>query len=174
MFVNYKNLLSIIFLISATAVFAVAQGAQASSRSGLPDKEEMPHGIQESLAKQRIEREKKEFDEMLERGAEALKLTDQLEKSFAQNKQFSTEDQKKLERLEKVVKKIRNEMGGGDDDEAEDNPVSIPNALVALKTGTTDLIDELKKTSRYSISVVAVQSSNALLKVVQFLRFRKN
>ncbi|MCY7375425.1 MAG: hypothetical protein LH472_05580 [Pyrinomonadaceae bacterium] len=174
MFRNFINLTFTLFLVLTTVAFANAQ-ADASTHSGKPPKEDLPKGIQESLAKQRIEREKKDFDEMLERGEEALKLTEQLEKSFAQNNHFSTEDQKKLERLEKVVKKIRNEMGGdGDDETIENKPSSIADALKILKNGTSSLVDELKKTSRYTISVVAVQSSNALLNVVQFLRFRKN
>jgi len=169
------HLFFILFLILAATAFANAQGAEASTKSGVPQKEDMPSGLKESLAKQRIEREKKDFKEMLERGEEALKLSDQLEKSFAQNNQFSAEDQKKLERLEKVVKKIRSEMGGDDDGEKEvEKPSSIVNALTTLKEGTSKLVDELKKTSRYSVSVVAVQSSNALINVVQFLRFRKN
>ncbi len=172
---NFTKLFFTIFFVTTMAVFVNAQGGDASSRNGTPSKEEMPKGILESLAKQRIAREKKDFDDLLERGEEALKLTDQLEQSFTQNNQFTAEDQRKLERLEKVVKKIRNEMGGdGDDDEVEDNPSSIAKALETLKNGTSTLVDELKKTSRYSVSVVAVQSSNALLKVVQFLRFRKN
>lgn len=175
MFRNSKNLLSTIFLVLAAVTFASAQGADASTRGGNSQKEELPVGIKESLAKRRIEREKKDFEEMLDRGEEALKLTDQLEKSFAQNNQFSAQDQKKLERLEKVVKKIRNELGGdNDDDAAAEKPSSIANALTSLKEVTNNLVEELKKTSRYSISVVAVQSSNALLNVVQFLRFRKN
>lgn len=164
------------FLIFGATVFANAQGAEASTRSGVPQKEDLPSGIKESLAKQRIEREKKDYKEMLERSEEALKLSEQLEKSYAEHNQFSVEDQKKLERLEKVVKKIRNEMGGGDDDDEEtvEKPSSIANALSSLKEGTSKLVEELKKTSRYSVSVIAVQSSNALINVVRFLRFRKN
>ena len=170
---NCKNLFLVLCLVLATAVFADAQ-RDSSTDSGVPSKEEMPTGIKESLAKQRIDREKKDFEEMLERGEEALKITDQLEKSYARNKQFSSEDEKKLERLEKVVKKIRNEMGGDGDGDEENKPLSVSDALENLKTGTTNLLDELKKTSRYSVSVVAVQSSNSLLRIVQFLRLRSN
>ncbi len=173
---NYKNLLFTIFIVLAATVFVHAQGSDASTRNGHPSKEELPKGVLESLAKQRIDREKKDFDEMLERGEEVLKITGQLEKSFAEKNQFSAEDRKKLERLEKVVKKIRNEMGGGgdggDDDEIAAQPLSTADALESLKNGTTNLLDELKKTSRYSVSVIAVQTSNTLLRVVQFLRFR--
>ena len=167
-----KNSFFTLLLIFTAAVFVDAQ-TDATTKQGDAPKEEYSKGIQETLAKQRIEREKKDFDEMLARGEEAVKLSDQLEKSYEQNKQFSSEDQKKLERLEKVVKKIRNEMGGDGDDELEEKPLSVAGALDFLKTGTTQLVDELKKTSRYSISVTAVESSNALLKVVQFLRLSK-
>jgi hypothetical protein len=42
-----------------------------------------------------------------------------------------------------------------------------------LQNNTVKLVDELRKTTRYSVSVVAVESSNLLLKVVRFLRFGK-
>ncbi len=152
-----------------------AQSDASSPAPGSNQKEEVPKNIQESLAKQRIDREKKEFAELLERGEEALKLSDELEQSFAQNNKFSNEDQKKLDRLEKVIKKIRVELGSeGGDDETKDKPLSVLTALKILQTDTVKLLDELKKTSRYSISVVAVESSNALLNLVRFLRFRKN
>jgi len=175
MLYNFFRLFLILFFISAT-VLTVAAQTDASNRSpGSPQKEDFPKGIKESLAKQRIEREKKDFAELLKRGEEALKLTGELEQSFAQNSTFSTEDQKKLDRLEKVVKKIRNEIGADDGDEpAEDKPLSILSALKTLQNNTVKLVDELKKTSRYSISVAAVESSNALLSLVRFLRFRKN
>lgn len=157
------------------AVSAADAQADASNRSpGARQKEDLPKGIQESLAKQRIEREKKDFAEMLERGEEALKISDELEQSFVKNNSFSAEDQKKLDRLEKVVKKIRSELGGGDDDQVEEKPLSLLNALEILQSNTVKLVDELKKTTRYSISVIAVESSNALLNLVRFLRFRKN
>jgi hypothetical protein len=34
-------------------------------------------------------------------------------------------------------------------------------------------VDELKKTTRFSISAIAIQSSNTVLKLVRFLRLRK-
>ncbi len=158
------------------AVNLVCAQTDASNRS-MTQKEDLPTGIQESLAKQRIEREKKDYAELLARGEEAVKLSDELEKSFAQNNQISSTDQKKLDRLEKLVKKIRNELGGDDGDksaELDDKPLSVINALKTLQNNTVKLVDELRKTTRYSVSVVAVESSNLLLKVVRFLRFGKD
>jgi len=166
-----------LILLLAAMVGAVNAQSDATTRGGIPQKEDLPTGIQESLAKQRIEREKKDFAELLKRGDEAVKLSDELEKSFAQNNQLSSADLKKLDRLEKVVKKIRSELGGDDDDknvELDAKPLSVLSALKTLQNNTVKLVDELKKTTRYSISVVAVESSNLLLKVVRFLRLGKN
>lgn len=166
-----------IFLFAAATVGLVIAQSDAATRNEAPQKEDLPIGIQESLAKQRIERAKKDFAELLARGEETVKLSNELEKSFTQNNQLSSTDLKKLDHLEKVVKKIRDELGGDDDDksiEPDDKPLSVVNALKSLQNNAVKLVDELKKTTRYSVSVVAVESSNLLLKVVRFLRFGKD
>ena len=68
----------------------------------------------------------------------------------------------------------------GDDEEddadkgdAPRQPRSPADGLKALQDLTGKLLDELKKTSRFGISAAAIQSSNAVLKVVRFLRFTK-
>lgn len=179
-----SHLILAVAFLAAASVLVHAQGADASTRSGVPQKEDLPKGIKESLAKSRIEQEKKDFAELLERGEEAVKLSNELETSFIQNNQISTEDRKRLDRLEKLVKKIREGIGGkddgngdGNDDEtvqAAEKPSTMLDALKSLQSTSLKLVDELKKTTRYSVSVVAVESSNLLLKVVKFLRFGKN
>lgn len=174
----FFRFLQFVFLLSLISFASVCVSAQidASTPSGRPRQEEdLPKSIKENLAKGRIEQEKKEYEELLKRGEEALKLAEDLEKSFAANNQLSSEDFKKLERLEKIVKKIRNELGGDEDDEnaEEKSPSTLENAFKALQENTVKLVNELKKSTRYSISVLAIESSNMLLKVVKFLRFKK-
>ena len=177
MVLSFTQSIFTIFIIGFAVSFAAAQ-SDSTTRSGVPAKEDYPTGIKESLAKQRIEREKKDFAQLLSRGEEAAKISTELEKSYAQNNQLSAEDRKKLDRLEKLVRKIRSELGGegGDDEtvELDDKPLSVGNALKSLQNNTVKLVGELKKTTRYSVSVIAVESSNILLKVVRFLRLGKN
>jgi hypothetical protein len=166
----------LLMLISFAAVCVDAQIFDASTSNGRPKQEEdYPKSVKENLAKGRIDQEKKDHEELLKRGDEALKLTEALEKSFAANNKLSTEDFKKLERLEKLVKKIRTDLGGDDEDESaeEKSPSTLENAFNTLKETTVKLVDELKKSTRYSISVIAIESSNVLLKVVKFLRFKR-
>jgi membrane-associated HD superfamily phosphohydrolase len=148
-----------------------------ASRSGKStNTEDFPKGIKESLAKSRIEREKKDYEELLQNVEEAVKLSESLEKSFTESNQLSAEDQKKLDRLEKLAKKIRRELGANDSDnlDEEEKPSSMRNAFKTLQSSTGKLVAELKKTTRHSISVIAIQSSNAFLKVIKFIRFSKN
>lgn len=185
-------ILRLIQLLFSTALLAAAVSVgysqpppdlpDASSRSPRGERGESPSGLRDLIAKQRAERDKKDHEEMLERGEEALRLTKQLETSFSQNNGFSEADRGRLESLEKVVTKIRKELGGDDDadegatsgkSEDEPKPSTMEEAFKYLRSTTVKLVDELKKTTRFSISAVAIQSSNTVIKLARFLRLRK-
>jgi hypothetical protein len=123
----------------------------------------------------RIDKDKKDHDEAVSRGEEVIKLTVEIEKTFSASGQISGPDREKLQEIEKNVKKIRSELGGSDDDEKIDEIVDSPtgltvaSAVTALKTSTETLWDEMQKSSRFSISVPAIEASNATLKIIQFL-----
>ncbi|MEP7148259.1 MAG: hypothetical protein ABI857_05190 [Acidobacteriota bacterium] len=173
-----------IFSGLAAVAYAQSDFPDASSRSGRRQRDDKPQGINEMLAKQKAERDRKEHEALLERGEEALRLTNQLETSFTRNRAISQQDKGRLESLEKVVTKIRKELGGGNDSGERDDsgfvqsvseprPSTIEEAFEYLRSTTVTLVDELRKTTRFSISVVAIQSSNTVLKLVRFLRIKK-
>lgn len=137
---------------------------------------DLPDAMKENLAKRRIKDEEEDYQKLIKSGEEAVKISEEITKSYEENKRLSSEDQKKLEKLEKVVKKIRRDLGAEDDDEKEQEikPSTLQNTLTTIKEKTSNLLSELKKTSRYSISVIAVESSNAVFRLVRFLRFNKN
>lgn len=161
-----------LFLVSTAIVGVKAQG-DATNRNGRPRNEDLPKSVKETIAKGRIDREKKDYEELIMRGEEAAQLSEELEQSFAKNNQLTSDDQKKLERLEKTLKKIRSELGGDDDDDDE-SPASTQTALKRLQNYTLNLVEELKKTTRYSISASAIETSNAILKLVRFIRQGRN
>ncbi len=168
------------FFISIVCGAALVAGASAQIEN-LAEKEELPKSIKESLVKSRIDREKKDFQELLERGDEAAKLSGELDKSFAENKRLTADDFKKIERLEKLSKKIREELGASDSTgeisatNSEGEKISsMPDAVDKLKNLSQKLSDELRKTTRYTISAAAIQASNAVLKIVRFIRQGKN
>jgi hypothetical protein len=133
----------------------------------------------ETCEKMRIAQEQKDHDAMLKRGEEVQRLSERLVRSYELNGKLSSDDRNLLESLEKNVKKIRDELGGDGDGEEIDDVIgpdkkpNLENAVDKLKTITANLVDDLKKTTRFSISATAIQSSNAVLAVARFLRIRK-
>ena len=179
----------IALLLLGGAAFVQAQSdgvPDASVRApGQRRNEDTPFGLKDMMAKQKVEREKKDHEEMLERGDEALRLTKQLEASYAATGTLSSSDRAKLDSLERVVTKIRKELGASEaseDSEAaplgiqgveDPKPSTMDEAFKYLQTSTVKLVDELKKSTRFTISVIAIQSSNSVLKIVRFLRVKK-
>jgi hypothetical protein len=175
---NTAILTFVVVLLCAAA--ALAQGADDNNPYSTKRDPDTPKSFREMMQKMRIDQEKKDYEEMLDRGEQAAKISEQLEQSFVKSSTLARSDREKLDDLEKLVKKIRGELGGDDDngevdDSADDDPApkSAADGLKALQNLTGKLVDELKKTSRFGISAVAIQSSNAVLKVVRFLKFSK-
>ena len=162
------------------AFVSVCCWAQSDASNRIPgdrrnDSLEVGKNIRETLAKQRAEREKKEFQELLDRSDQAVKLSDELERSFEFNKQITGADRERLQTLEKLVFKIRAELGGsGDADEEgeEKPPADVGAAFIYLKNSAAKLADQLKKSTRFTISAAAIQTSNNFLRVIRFLRIR--
>lgn len=168
------------FFLGVLAVCASAQLPKIDDTK-TQDSDPPPRTITENLAKARIERDKKDYRQMLENGEETVKISDQLVKSYTKNNQLTEADRKQIDRLEKLVKKIRSELGATNDDSDDKNPsanenpeIKDQNYIQRLQTMSADLVDKLKNTSRFSISVAAVQSSNALLGLVRFLKIKRN
>lgn len=122
---------------------------------------------------------------MLQRGQEALELVEKLTTATEDKTVLSAQDKKNLADLEKLVARIRRDLGGSDDkqplnfpvhqgDEPEDVPDSnsLSDAIRFMKKKTVTLVDELSRSSRFSVSAVAIQSSNTIIRLTRYLRLR--
>ncbi len=133
--------------------------------------------VSEMLAKQRMAKAKKDHEEMVARGNEALEIAAELDKRVNESKLLTPTDQKKVQELEKLVTRIRRDLGGGGDglqtfDKNERRPSDVREAISYLKDTTGKLVEELQKTSRFTISAVAISTSNAVIRLTHFLRGR--
>jgi hypothetical protein len=177
-------------LLAATLIFVGAQctrgqtplpnsnplpDASSNGRDKDKDKDDVHYGSPEAemRAKAAIKEEKKRYDEHVERAREVFQLANQVSKSFETRKEFSSEDQKKLERMEKLTKRIRNDAGGSDSDNDVDIK-DIPSAMVDLIKKAADWADQLKelveKTPRQVVSAAVIDQANKLLGLVQHIR----
>lgn len=178
-----------IYLLVLLTGTLIAQNADGTSSlfPGRDPREEQPKSIKEQLEKLRIEQEKKDHQAMLDRGETALKISEELEKRVNTTSQLDTKDREKLESLEKLLKKIRTELGGDDDSDSapdadaeapdpteakpNDRPKDVVDGIKSLRSTTIKLVDELKKTTRFTISAAAIQTTNAVLRITRILKF---
>lgn len=161
--------------VALAGVTASAQ-TQDNPPSVLAKSEEVdkPKGFFETMQKMRIEREKKDYKEMLARSEQALRVSEQLEKSFARNGKLTKENFDQIASIEKLTKKIRSGLGGDDDDaKVDESNITEADAVKTLRERVVNLYDELKKTTRFSISAAAIESTNAVLKIARFFRVTK-
>jgi hypothetical protein len=127
----------------------------------------------------RIEKEKKEYDEMIDRGEQALKISEQLETTVSATGRLTEKELSQVAELEKLARKIRGGLGGDDDTEdknealAQIRTMSLENAVRELRDSTGTLYEELKKTTRFTISAMAIQSSNTVIRLAKALRIQK-
>jgi len=135
----------------------------------------LPDSIKERLVKLKIDEEKKDHDKLLKQSEEVAMLSEQIQISYTKNKVLTSKDQEKLDRVEDLLKDIRKELRAGKDDKKDkkEKLTSLNDAISNLQQNTVKLYEEVKKTTRHSISVVAIQSSNTVLKLVKFIRFKK-
>lgn len=137
--------------------------AQRSGEFGRPE--------EEMLRRAEIRREEETHKEMVERADEAAQIGDGLLASFKKNNSLTRDDVKRLERLEKLARKIRGSAGGSDDDEElSDPPGQIEGAVTRLAKLTGDLKENVSKTSRLVVSGNVIRHSNEMIELIRLIR----
>jgi len=141
---------------------------------GKADKDDLGSDIgsheSEMRAKLALSRDKKLYDENLARARDTAEIASQLLESYRAKKSFSSEDQKKLERIEKLTRRIRNEAGGTETDvEIEASPV-IETAMKSVADMAEELRKEVEKPPRHVISTAVIDQANRLIGLIQHVR----
>jgi hypothetical protein len=125
----------------------------------------------EMRAKLVLRAEKKQYDENLARAKETSDIASQLLETYQAKQSFNSEDKKKLERMEKLARRIRNEAGGTETDtDLKEVPAIVESAVKRLAEMADDLRKEVEKTPRHVVSAAVIDQANKLIVLVQFVR----
>lgn len=130
-------------------------------------------GSRETDARTRLilKKEKKDYEEHVERAQEARDLAAQLQKTYEIAHSFNAADYKKLERLEKLTRRIRNEVGGSQTDaDPKELPRTKDEAVPLLAEMAKELCDEVEKTPRRVVSTSIIDQANKLIALIQYVR----
>jgi hypothetical protein len=166
------------FLLSVSVLLCLSHAAAAQSASSpFPpsprDRDRSPLGSPEEELRQRaaIRHGEASYKENLERAREGAQLGAELRATFERNRSLSREDLKKLERMEKLARKIRGAAGGSDDDELlDDPPQRLEAAFVRLAELSEQLRKQVEKTSRLVVSASVIERSNEMIELIRLIR----
>ena len=107
------------------------------------------------------------------RAKEVSQIALQLSQSYEARKAFNADDQKKLERLEKLTKRIRNDSGGADavsDADVKDIPPEMQDTIKKLVSMADELHKLVENTPRNVISAAVINQANKLVGLIQHVR----
>jgi ribosome-binding protein aMBF1 (putative translation factor) len=125
----------------------------------------------EMMARQELKAAEKEYHENIERAREAAQLSTEIRASFLQNKDLGRTELKKLERLEKITRKIRSEAGGSDSEVTIENPpTQIEPALSRLAEMAEKVRKVVEKTPRQVVSASVIEEANQMLEILRLIR----
>jgi hypothetical protein len=125
----------------------------------------------EMMARHEVNTAEKDHKENLERAREAAQLSTEIRDSFLHNKAFGRTEEKKLERLEKLTRKIRSEAGGSDGEVTiEAVPSQMGPALARLAEISDKMRKVVEKTPRQVISASVIERANELLEIIRYVK----
>jgi hypothetical protein len=179
-----KNILCTACTLAAVIVFsvAVANGQPASQRNPPtipsagkknPDDDQNPLTTfeEEIRAKRMIKMAEKEHRENLDRAKEIQQIGKELKESLQGKSAIDRDSLKKIERLEKLTKKVRGEAGGESEELTLVNPpTDLPAAACQIGEKTEALSKEVQDTPRQVVSASVINSANILLELIKVAR----
>ena len=137
------------------------------------EKEESPLTTfeEEIRAKRAIKMAEKDHQENVSRAKEVADIAKDLQNTLKDKTTIDREAVKKIERLEKLTKKIRNEAGGADEEvRIVDRPSDISSAVKQIADSAESLSKTVQNTPRQVISASVIGDANVLLELIKLLR----
>ena len=140
----------------------------AEKRSSDDDGPPLTTFEEEMRAKRLIKLAEREYKQNLERARELSQLAKELQDNFKSSTSF---DPKRLERLEKLTKKIRGEAGGEDTEvQIVDRPADKRSAISKIGEVAESLSKTVQDTPRQVVAAGVIDKANVLLELIRILR----
>jgi hypothetical protein len=135
-----------------------------------PDDTPLTTFEEEIRAKREIKIAEKEHEDNLKRAREIAEIGKQL-KDFKDSATLDRECLKKIERLEKLTKKVRSEAGGDDDEiSITPRPTDLPSAIRQIAEASETLSKDVQNTPRRVVSASVIGNANVLLELIRLAR----
>ena len=175
--VGMKITLTFMTLIAAVILFPAFARAQTRP---LPPSEMDPSTTREHpltemeaemKAKQAIKYAEKGHQDTLNRAKEIADIAKELKAAVTETPLLSRDTEKKIERLEKLTRKVRDDAGGDDQEvEIKDRPTDVPTTMNRIAEASEKLSKQVKDTPRQVVSACVIENANVLLELIKTVR----
>ena len=126
---------------------------------------------EEMKAKREIKIAEKDHEENLSRAREIGEIGKQLKEESKDNSTPDHDCFKKIERLEKLTKKVRSEAGGEDEEiTLTPHPADLPSAIKQIAEASETLSKDVQNTPRRVVSTSVINNANVLLELIKLAR----
>lgn len=126
---------------------------------------------EEIRAKRELKLLEKEHEENLSRAREIGTIGKELQDTLQGKSTIDRATVKKIERLEKLTKKIRGEAGGESEEvEIVNRPTDITSAATRIAEASETLSKNVLGTPRQVVSASVIENANVLLELIKLLR----
>jgi len=171
---SFRLLFVAAFLIalSASAASAQLRPDMMSADKSSPDSRSVFESApgEEMRKRQLLKLAEKEHKENVERAREVARISTEL-KNAATSITLSVENKKKLEKVEKLTRRVRSEAGGSDSDVTLDRvPVDLESAILRLADASEEMRKEVEKTPRKVVSTCVIERANQILEILHYAR----
>ncbi len=175
MLVNLKttlgSFLAALVIITGCAVTISAQIHADTHKSAQSDAEETDSIEAEMRAKREIRFAEKQYRDNLDRAELLSVLGKEIQASYKKNNSIDRNDLKKLDKLEKLAKGIREAAGGSEDKkESKELPADLASAVSKLGDAVQELKQSVQKTPKRVISATVIDQANELLELIRLVR----
>ena len=125
---------------------------------------------EEIRAKRELKMAEREHQENLDRAREIGEIGKELRESFKAKSTLDRECFKKIERLEKLTKKVRSEAGGEDEELNINRPTDLASAITQIAEASETLSKDVQNTPRRVVSASVIGNANVLLELIKIAR----
>jgi hypothetical protein len=112
----------------------------------------------------------KEHEENLDRAREIGQIGKFLKERFHGHSTLDRDYFKKIERLEKLTKKVRSEAGGEDEEVNITRPTDLSSAITQIAEASETLSKDVQNTPRRVVSASVIGNANVLLELIKIAR----
>ena len=126
---------------------------------------------EEMRAKHAIKAAEKEHEENLDRAREIGQIGKELQECAKNAASLDRDFLKKVERLEKLTRKVRGEAGGEDEEvKLPKQPTDVTSAITQLADASEILSKDVQNTPRQVVSASVIGNANVLLELIKIVR----